>query len=182
MRNALLVIFVFFSSPLWASGGSREGDGTLVLVFKFLNLILFFALIGYFLYRPVRQFFAAREKALSDRLNEAERKMAESESMAGRVESKIQEFKEEEKAVTSRLKKEIARLEEETDQSIRREVDAIHDSVERIIEQHVRQSKEELRTETLSIALDLAEKHIEKHANDSDRDTFVQRMVRELNG
>ena len=182
MRKSAIVFLLLLTAPLLASGAEHGGDSAVTTILKLLNLLIFLGILVYFSAKPFQKFVESRGEAITRGLKEAREKEAGAASMLNEVDDRIQAFRQEEALLKERLSLDLKRMETETRERIQRDVTTITESMDRLIEQQTREAREELRRESLELAVSLAEKHLAEHVTEEDRRTFARRMVEELSG
>lgn len=175
MRRAALAGWIALA-PATAHAAAGGGD-SMTAVWHALNLLILIALLVYFGRKPIAGYLASRRAQIEEgiesagrELAEAERRLAECERRAASLDAELEEIR---RVVRQQAEAERDRLLAEANASAAR----IRRDAAAAAEQEVRRAREQLRAETVDLAVQIASDLLRAHVNDADRARLVDEFV-----
>jgi len=179
-RTVLALACALAPAVARASGEGGHGPSGTTLVWHALNLLILVGVLVYFGRGPISAFLSSRRAQIEDGIEsagrdlaEAERQLAACEQRAASLESELDEIRR------------VVRAQAEADRDrLLAEAGATADRIRRdavtAAEQEVRHAREQLRAETVDLAVKIAGDLLRGQLTDADRarlvDDFVQRI------
>lgn len=149
---------------------------------KLVNLLLFVGVAIYFLRRPIKEAFQARQGSIREELMRAEEEKAAAVAQLEEVEGRLARLDAEVAAIRAQAQKdaaeERARIERATDEEMRK----IREQARREIESAAKAARAELRTFTAEQSVRLAEEMIRRDIRPEDDAHLAKEYVAELGG
>jgi ATP synthase F0 subunit b len=149
---------------------------------KIVNLLLFIGAALYFVRRPIKEAFQARQESIRDELMRAEEEKAAAVAQLQEVEGRLARLDVEVEAIRAQAQKEAAeervRIERATEDEMRK----IREQARREIESATKAARAELRTFTAEQSVRLAEEMIRKEIRPEDDAHLTREYVAELGG
>lgn len=153
---------------------SREGT------YKIINFLIMAAALVYFLRQPLKDFFADRNDAIRQGLEEGRKALAAADARMNEVEAKLNNLSNEIAAFKVESERAMAAERERLMQAAQTEAQRLMEFAQTQIESATRAAKVELRRFTAGQAVELAEVMIRQRLDDSARRGLVARFVGDL--
>lgn len=149
---------------------------------KLVNLLLFVGVAIYFLRRPIKEAFRARQGSIREELMRAEEEKAAAVAQLEEIEGRLARLDAEVGAIRAQAQKEAAeervRIERATEEEMRK----IREQARREIESAAKAARAELRTFTAEQSVRLAEEIIRREIRPEDDAHLAREYVAELGG
>jgi F-type H+-transporting ATPase subunit b len=149
---------------------------------KLVNLLLFVGVAIYFLRRPIKGAFRARQGSIREELMRAEEEKAAAVAQLEEVEGRLARLGAEVEAIRAQAQKEAAeervRIERATEEEMRK----IREQARREIDSAAKAARAELRTFTADQSVRLAEEMIRREIRPEDDAHLTREYVAELGG
>lgn len=149
---------------------------------KIVNLLLFAGVMYYFLRRPIKEAFRARQESIRNELMRAEEERDAAVARLKEVEGRLARLDVEVEAIRANAQREAAeeraRVERETEEDIRK----IREQARREIESAGKAARAELRAFAAGQSIRLAEEMIRSEIRPEDDARLVREYVEELGG
>ncbi|HEX8720901.1 MAG TPA: ATP synthase F0 subunit B [Pyrinomonadaceae bacterium] len=149
---------------------------------KLVNLLLFIGVMVYFLRRPVREAFRARQGSIRDELMRAEEERAAAVARLEEVEGRLANLNAEVEAVRAQAQREAAEERARVARATEEEMRKIREQARREIESAAKAARAELRTFTAEQSVRLAEEMIRRDIRPEDDAHLAREYVSELGG
>lgn len=149
---------------------------------KLFNLLLFVGLMVYFLRRPIREAFRARQQAIRDELMRAEEERAAAVSRLEEVEGRLARLDAEVEAIRAQAQKEAAEERARIERTTEEEMRKVREQARREIESAAKAARAELRTFAAEQSVRLAEEMIRRDIRPEDDAHLAREYVEELGG
>lgn len=180
MRAALALLVVVAPAAARAASEGGHGGSSMTVVWHALNLLILVGALVYFGRGPIASFLASRRTQIEDgiesagrELAEAERRLAECERRAASLEGELDEIR---RVVRQQAEGDRDRLLAEANATAAR----IRRDAVAAAEQEARHARDELRAETVDLAVKIAGDLLRGQVTDADRarlvDDFVARI------
>lgn len=149
---------------------------------KLVNLLLFVGVALYFLRRPIKEAFRARQGSIREELMRAEEEKAAAVAQLEEVEGRLARLDAEVAAIRAQAQKdaaeERARIERATEEEMRK----IREQARREIESAGKAARAELRTFAAEQSVQMAEQMIRREIRPEDDEHLAKEYVAELGG
>lgn len=149
---------------------------------KLVNLLLFVGVMFYFLRRPIKEAFRARQAGIREELMRAEEEKAAAVAQLEEVEGRLARLDAEVESIRAQAQKEAAeerlRIERATEEEMRK----IREQARREIESAAKAARAELRTFAAEQSVRLAEEMIRRDIRPEDDAHLAREYVTELGG
>jgi ATP synthase F0 subunit b len=149
---------------------------------KLVNLLIFVGVMYYFLRRPIKEAFRARQESIRNELMRAEEERDAAVARLEEVEGRLARLDEEVARIRANAEREAAeeraRVERATEEDMRK----IREQARREIESAAKAARAELRAFTAEQSVRLAEEMIRRDIRPEDDAHLVREYVEELGG
>lgn len=149
---------------------------------KLFNLLLFIGVMFYFLRRPIKEAFGARQRNIREELMRAEEEKAAAVAQLEEVEGRLARLDSEMEAIRAQAQKEAAeerlRIERATEDEMRK----IREQARREIESAAKAARAELRAFAAEQSVQMAEEMIRRDIRPEDDAHLAREYVEELGG
>ena len=149
---------------------------------KVVNLLLFVGLMIYFLRRPIKEAFRARQESIRNELMRAEEERAAATAKLEEVEGRLARLNEEVEAIKAQAQKEAAEERARVERAAEEEIRKIREQARREIESAGKVARAELRAFTAEQSVRLAEEMIRRDIRPEDDAHLAREYVEELGG
>lgn len=182
---ALLVGGLVFAAehPAGGHGESHEGSKFLGLptwIWKFVNMIVFFGLLGWVLKRPITAGLAARHEQIKHDAEEARQRRAKADQMAADISARLTQLEEEVRQIRERAKVEGEKQQRELIAAAEAEAQKILQSARNEVDNRVKHARKELTEYAGELASERAEKLLREKITDADRQKLFRDSVNEV--
>jgi ATP synthase F0 subunit b len=161
---------------------SLEWQELLPTVAKLVNLLLFVGLMYYFLRRPIKEAFRARQESIRDELMRAQEERDAAVAKLKEVEGRLARLDTEVETIRMHAQKEAAEERVRVEQATEEEMRKIREQARREIESAAKVARAELRAFTAEQSVKLAEEMIRRDIRPEDDAHLVREYVEELGG
>jgi len=166
-----------------ASGGEgHEAHGIPVkpLIFAAINFVILVLILGYFLRKPVVEFFSTRAALIGKDINESREMKEAAQQKFADYEARMKGIEKEMQDLVGELKRD-GQLERDRLLAIAEEqVVAIKDTSQRIMAQELRRAKEDLKQEAVALAAEMAEELLKKNLTADDQQRIVRQYIHKV--
>lgn len=183
MKRLLSAAFWFslasYANTAWAAEGGNESGGfpTKAIIFAVVNFLILLFILGYFLRKPLKDFFASRAVLIKKDIEDSQAVRDEAAQKYQEYEQRLKEIEEEMRSLIEELKKdgELERVSivKETHDRVKN----LKETSERVMSQEVQRAKEELKQEAVAWAAQLAEELVRKNLTPDDQQKIVKRYM-----
>jgi F0F1-type ATP synthase membrane subunit b/b' len=149
---------------------------------KLVNLLLFIGAMFYFLRRPVKEAFRARQEGIRDELMRAEEEKAAALAQLEEVEGRLARLDAEVEAIRAQAQKEAAEERVRVERATEEEMRKIREQARREIESAAKVARAELRMFAAEQSVRLAEEMIRRDIRPEDDAHLAREYVAELGG
>ncbi len=149
---------------------------------KIVNLLLFVGLMFYFLRRPIKEAFRARQESIRSELMRAEEERAAALAKLEEVEGRIARLDAEVETIRANAQKEAAEERARVERATEAEIRKIREQARREIESAAKAARAELRTFTAEQSVKLAEEMIRRDIRPEDDAHLAREYVEDLGG
>ena len=156
----------------WSSG----------IPWRIFNFSVFVGILFYTLRKPVALYWKKRTEVLANDMEEARRLRREAAQKVLDLEKRVDHLHEEASALIRSLKEEGEREKVQLLADAEVFVKKLKESAQRIIDQEVRRSQEQLKRQTVQLATELAERLIREKITSQDQVQLGQKFLKDLEG
>jgi ATP synthase F0 subunit b len=149
---------------------------------KLINLLLFAGLMYYFLRRPIKEAFRARQESIRNELMRAEEERDAAVARLGEVEGRLAHLDAEVATIRANAQREAAEERARVEHATEEEIRKIREQARREIESTAKSARAELRAFTAEQSVMLAEEMIRRDIRPEDDTHLVREYVEELGG
>jgi F-type H+-transporting ATPase subunit b len=168
--------------PAWAEEASEAFLGLPTLVWKVLNFVVFFGLLGYFLARPLQAFFRNRRQGLARQAEEAEQARQQAIELRTTIERKVTELSGEIAALKHRLHEEGERERDALERQGEAEAARLVGQIELEANRRLAEARRKLAAEAANVAADLALELLRRELTEEDRQRIFAATLERLQG
>ncbi len=147
------------------------------LIYKSVNFVLLFGLLGYFLGKPATQFFQSRTEAIQKGMADAKIAREAADKRLDEIELKLSHLSADIGAMQAEAAKEDAAQAERMRRQTEEEGAKIHSGAESEIDTMTRAARLELKAYAAKLAVDLAEERLKSELNPQVHPAAQERLV-----
>jgi F-type H+-transporting ATPase subunit b len=151
-------------------------------ILKFVNMVLFWGLLIYFIAGPIRRTFSARGERIREDLKEAESRRRKADQMAGDIQARLAQIEADVAAVLKRAEDEGERQKREMIEAAEHEAQKILTTARTEVDARVKAARKELTDYARELSADSARALIERQLTDEDRRKIFSESVEQLAG
>ena len=144
-----------------------------LLIFKIVNALIFFGLIGYFGRKPFRKFFLDRSRALRDTIVKVSRQKEGTESRLRELRAKLDQVDAETAELIQEFKTLGAVEKKNLIQKAEKYSERLHKETLRIGTQELGRAESILKIATIGLALSMAEHAIQNEITSEDQSRLI---------
>ena len=177
IRGFLFLVLVAFAltGPLLAAEEGHGGWGWGETVGRWINLLILFGGLAYFLREPARQFFSNRKAELQKQLRRAEEARQEAEAKLAEAEERMKRLDSELDAIRRQAREEAEREKERVREQAEEEVKRILSVARREIHNLGRSVRQDLKDYAAEIAVQMARDRL-RDRMDSESDSILTEL------
>jgi len=170
---------MLIASPLMAAEEAHDAHGvpTKAILFAALNFLLLILILGYFLRKPVKEFFASRAALIKTDIED-------SQALKDQAQAKFQEYEQRLKGIEAEMAGLVDELKKDGElekgrivQAAKDQAVALQETSERVMSNELKRAKEELKREAMSLAAELAEELVRRNITAEDQKRLVQTYI-----
>jgi F-type H+-transporting ATPase subunit b len=184
LSRVIFFLLTLVASPLWAAeeGGHGEPEGIPVkaMLFAGINFVLLLLILGYFLRKPMKEFFASRAALIRKDIGESEARKNQAEKKYQDYETRLAHIEKEMNALVNQLKRDGQLEKDRLVQAAQGQMEALQETSRRIMGSELRRAKEELKRETASLAAQLAEDLLRQNITPEDQKRLVKSYLEKM--
>lgn len=151
-------------------------------ILKLLNMILFIAVLGYFVGRPVKGALIARQDSIRRAAEEAKERRAKSDQLAGDIQARLTQIEQELDAIRDRAQQEGERQKRELIAAAEAEAAKIVQAARNEVDSRLKHARLELTEYAGQLATDRAESLLREKMTDEDRRKLFRDSLQEVGG
>lgn len=184
MKNRLLaaclLVFVFSlvaPTSVWAASEGEAGWGWLETVGRWVNLIILFGGIFYFIREPAAKFFSQRREDIKEEISRAGRMRQESEDQLAALKNRVENLDSELALVKEESQKEAELERQGILAQADREAEKVVTQAKRQIEGMGRAVRKDLKSYAAQLAVELAEGKIKRELGKAKEEELEDRFL-----
>lgn len=147
-------------------------------LFTFCNMLITFAVLKHFLFKPVKKMIDDRQKEIDGLYADANAAKQQAADLQAEYQQHLDEMRSECDTMLREAETRAHRQEERIVAEARAEAASVRAAAEAELEQERKKAVEELKTEIGGIAVDLAGKVVERELNASDHQQLIDEFIR----
>ena len=147
------------------------------MIFTWVNLIILVLVMKKFLFKPVMEMFAQREKEIGSMYEKAEEAQKSAEEMEKDYSEKLASAKEEASRIMKDATYEATLRSEQIVSDAQQKASAIVAKAEKEIEREKEAAISEIKQDIASLAVNIAEKVIEKDLSNTDHERLLEEFI-----
>ena len=145
-----------------------------------VTFLLLLGILWKFAWNPILGALEAREEAIQNTIDDAERLRAEAEELIAEHEKKLAEARQEGNRILDEARQAGENMKQDILEKAREEADQVLARAERQIELETEEAIQKIRDQTADLALRAAEKILERSIEESDHRRLTNEAVAEL--
>jgi F-type H+-transporting ATPase subunit b len=149
-------------------------------ILKIANMVLFIAVLAYFIGGPAKKAFAERGEAIRKANQEARERSARAEQMAGEIQARLAAIETEVRAIHERAQAEGERQKRELMTAAEAEQQKILTAARNEVDNRLKHARAELTEYAGQLASERAEQILREKINDQDQKNLFQESLREV--
>ena len=178
--KVVLVVAASSCLSLFAAEGGAGGWGWWETFGRWLNLLILFGVIFYFVREPVGQYFVSRRSEIKKEIQEAQAARQEAEDKLAEMEDRMRNLDQELAAMRDQAQEEAEREKNRILEQAAEESQRIVAAAEREIDGLTRAARQDLRAYAVRLSVEMATEKITSEMDASTRDRVVDRFLIKL--
>jgi len=167
-----------------AEGGEHHEEakwlGMPAWPFRLLNMLLFFAVLWYFLKGPIRKALADRHAKIRAEAEEARARRAKADQLASDIEARLKQIETDVRSIHERAQADGERQRRDLIATAEAEAQKILQAARSEVDNRVKHARQELTEYAGQLAADRAEQIVREKITDADRSKIFADSVREV--
>lgn len=168
------------------SAGTRTEEpkflGLPFWIWKFVNMVLFIAFLGYLLGGPVKRAFADRTQGIRKTADEALERRAKADQLAADIQGRLSRLEGEVEAIRERAQTEGERQKRELITAAEAEAQKIIANAQSEVDNRLRHARTELTDYAGQLAAERAEQLLREKITDADQQKLFEESLTEVEG
>ena len=149
-------------------------------LFTFCNMLITFAVLRHFLFKPVKQMIDDRQQEIDTMYAEAAQAKQKAAFLEEEYQERLKSIKAEQDAMLRDATIRAQKREEEILDAARSEAQAIRTAAEAEMAQERKKAVNDLKNEIGGIAVEIASKVVEREINKSDHQALIDEFIRNV--
>lgn len=149
-------------------------------IFKLVNMLLFFGVLGYFLAGPVKKALADRHEKVRAEAEEARARRAKADQLAADIQARLAQIENDVRSIQERAQADGERQKRELIAAAEAEAKKILAAARSEVDNRVKHARHELTEYAGQLASDRAEQILREKITDEDRKKLFAESVREV--
>lgn len=145
-----------------------------------LNAIVLAVVLGYLLYKPVREFMQKRTDRITGEMNEAREKMDQANLLKAQYEKKLEDIDTERIHILEAARNDANKEKLQILDEAREEIAALRQRTQKSIEDERERLKEETRQHIIEVSTMMASKYISQAIDSEQQDKIFEETISEL--
>lgn len=183
LRRDLIVACTLLAPIAAASeeAHAHGGDGALApVLFSTVNLAIFIAILGRYVYPPVRDWVRTRRTHVVQALQDAAAAKAEAEALRAQWEARLRDVERASEEMRAQARDDAERERQRILEAARRTAENIRTDAERAAAYEVRRTQQQLRAELVRQAVRMAEEATRAQWSPADQQRFVAEFIKQV--
>lgn len=169
--------------PAEDAGGHHEEPKFLGLpawIFKLINMLLFFGVLGYLVGGPIKRFLASRGDTIRREAEEARERKLKADQIAGSIEARLQQIEHEIRAIHDRAEKDGERQKRELMAAAETEGAKILQAARNEVGNRLKHARQELTEYAGQLAADRAAAILQSQITEDDQRRLFENGLRDV--
>lgn len=149
-------------------------------LFTFCNMLITFAVLRHFLFKPVKQMIDDRQREIDDMYAAAADAKQKAADLEKEYQTHLQSIKAEQDAMLREATTRAQKREEEIVNAARAEAQALRNAAEAEMAQERKKAVNDLKNEIGGIAVEIASKVVEREINTADHQALIDEFIRNV--
>lgn len=149
-------------------------------LFTFCNMLITFAVLRHFLFKPVKQMIDDRQQEIDQMYADAAQAKQNAEEAEKQYQDHLQSIKAEQDSMLREATVRAQKREEEILTAARDEAQALRAAAEAEMAQERKKAVNDLKNEIGDMAVEIASKVVEREINQSDHQTLIDEFIRNV--
>lgn len=149
-------------------------------LFTFCNMLITFAVLRHFLFKPVKQMIDDRQREIDDMYAAAADAKQKAADLEKEYQTHLQSIKAEQEAMLREATTRAQKREEEIVNAARAEAQALRNAAEAEMAQERKKAVNDLKNEIGGIAVEIASKVVEREINTADHQALIDEFIRNV--
>lgn len=150
------------------------------IIIQIVNFVILLFFLNIFLYKPLKEAIASREKQVKDTLDEADSVNAQSLKIKEEYDEKMQNVKQEANQIIQTAVTEGQKMKTEIVEEGRLDVKHINERAFQEIERERKKTEESLKNEVASVAVEMATKILKDSLDERSQGAIVDEFTRRI--
>lgn len=149
-------------------------------LFTFCNMLITFAVLKYFLFKPVKQMIDDRQQEIDAMYDDAAAAKQKAAALEEEYQAHLQSIKQEQENLLREAAVRAQKREEEIVNAARAEAQALRTAAEADVAQERKKAVNDLKNEIGGIAVEIASKVVEREINKADHQALIDEFIRNV--
>lgn len=149
-------------------------------LFTFCNMLITFAVLKHFLFKPVKQMIDDRQQEIDTMYADAAAAQQKAAALEEEYQAHLQSIKQEQENLLREAAVRAQKREEEIVNAARAEAQALRTAAEADVAQECKKAVNDLKNEIGGIAVEIASKVVEREINKADHQALIDEFIRNV--
>lgn len=150
------------------------------ILFQLLNTAILCAVLSYLLYKPVKNFMAARRKRIEGQIDSAEKKLDDANKMKALYEEKLKDIDKEKEQILNEARNRGVLREQEIISEAKKEAETIKNRAMVDIQREQEKAKDEIKKQIIEVSSIMAGKFIAEAIDQKRQEKMVDEVISDL--
>ncbi len=150
------------------------------LAFQLLNTVILCAVLSYLLYKPVKNFLAARRDRIESQINSAENQLNEANKMKALYEEKLKAIDKEKEMILTEARNRGAKREQEIIAEAKSEAETLKNRAMVDIQREQEKAKDEIKKQIIEVSSIMAAKFVAEAIDREKQEKMVDEVISDL--
>ena len=156
------------------------GISACTALFTFCNMLITFAVLRHFLFKPVKQMIEDRQQEIDQMYADASAAKQKAADLEAEYQQHLQSIKAEQDTMLREATARAQKREEEIVNAARTEAQALRTAAEAEMAQERKKAVNDLKNEIGGIAVEIASKVVEREINKADHQALIDEFIRNV--
>lgn len=150
------------------------------IVANLVNFAILLGILSWLLYRPARKFINQRKEAIKNRIENAQEKEKEAQSLEEQKKEELTDARKKGREIIENAEKTAKQIKEESRKEAEEKADQIVKQAKKEAEKEVEKAREELREEYINGAVLGAQKILKREINPGDHKQMIESLMEDI--
>lgn len=151
-------------------------------IFKIINFIIFLAVLYYFLFQKIKDFFSKRSTGIRSAIEDAQQARKEAEKRLEEVSKKLDAVGEEISKMKAEAKEDGERLRERIQKEAEELTEKVTQQAKKSIDLETKKVRTRLQEEAVFMAMEIAGEIIKKNIKPEDQERLITEYIEKMEG